>query len=70
MISLTARRYAAGIGAGNVLQSSCSRYDGAYPNLINLQLGTDPESIDFTFGACSGALTTDIVKQANKVDSR
>jgi lysophospholipase L1-like esterase len=64
--------YAAGIGAGNsygigspsLTSYDCSRYDGAYPNLINLQLGTDPESIDFMFSACSGAVTSEVIEQA------
>lgn len=67
--------YAAGIGAGNSYSIGspssasldCSRYDGAYPNLINLQLGTDPESIDFMFSACSGAVTSEVIKQAENL---
>jgi len=67
--------YAAGIGAGNSYSIGspssasldCSRYDGAYPNLINLQLGTDPESIDFMFSACSGAVTSEVITQAKNL---
>ncbi|KAH0017849.1 hypothetical protein KCU78_g7397, partial [Aureobasidium melanogenum] len=46
---------------------ACSRYDGAYPNLINLQLGTDPGSIDFMFSACSGAVTSEVIQQAKEL---
>ena len=60
--------YAAGIGAGNKLQSSCSRYDSSYPNLINVQLGEDTSDIDFTFIACSGAKFPEITKQANSLN--
>ena len=59
--------YAAGIGAGNRLQYSCSRYDSSYPNLINVQLGEDTSDIDFTFIACSGAEIPAITKQANSL---
>ncbi|KAI9829474.1 MAG: hypothetical protein M1819_006294 [Sarea resinae] len=61
--------YAAGIGAGNTINSKDSRYDGAYPNLINLQLGKDPDDVDFTFIARSGAKTLEITEQANQLDS-
>ena len=60
--------YAAGIGAGNVLDKSCSRYDSSYPNLINSQLGKDTTDIDFTFIACSGAKVPEILKQAQSLD--
>ena len=60
--------YAAGIGAGNVLDKSCSRYDSSYPNLVNVQLGKDTADIDFTFIACSGAKIPAITDQANSLD--
>lgn len=69
--------YAAGIGAGNSYgigaesraSYDCSRYDGSYPNLINLQLGTDPNSIDFTFRAYSGAVTSEVIDQVKRLSS-
>ena len=60
--------YAAGIGAGNVVDKSCSRYDGSYANLVNLQLGKDTTDIDFTYIACSGAKIPAITEQANSLD--
>lgn len=61
--------YSAGIGAGNRLGSllsnqgawACSRYDHAYPNLVNgnPSLG-DPAGRKFQFESCSGALTHEI----------
>ena len=60
--------YAAGIGAGNVVDKGCSRYDGSYANLVNVQLDEDTSSIDFTYVACSGAKIPDITAQANSLD--
>lgn len=60
--------YAAGIGAGNVVDKSCSRYDGSYANLVNVQLGEDTTDIDFTYIACSGAKIPAITEQANSLD--
>ena len=60
--------YAAGIGAGNVVDKSCSRYDSSYANLVNVQLGEDTTNIDFTYVACSGAKIPDITAQANSLD--
>jgi len=60
-------RYAAGIGAGNELAWACSRYDGSYGNLVAIQLGVEPEKLDFTYTACSGALVPDVHKQATKL---
>ena len=59
--------YAAGIGAGNRVAYSCSRYDSSYPNLLNVQLGEDTTDIDFTFIACSGAKIPAITTQANSL---
>lgn len=48
--------YSAGIGAGNVLtgpgDSECSRYDGAYSEIVNEILG--PGQRKYKFVACSG----------------
>ncbi|RYP70471.1 hypothetical protein DL769_004960 [Monosporascus sp. CRB-8-3] len=74
--------YAAGIGAGDRLGSplgildptsdwACSRYDHAYPYLINNdpRLG-DPSGRNFQFQACSGAVTEDVLEnQIPSVDS-
>ncbi|PGH17920.1 hypothetical protein AJ79_00819 [Helicocarpus griseus UAMH5409] len=67
--------YSAGIGAGDRLGSvtgafdsqsdwSCSRYDQAYPNLINndARLG-DPGARKFQFKSCSGATTEDVLEK-------
>ena len=63
----TLDRYASGIGAGNVVNRGCSRYDSSYPNLVNVQLGQSTKDIDFSFLACSGAKTPAITKQANSL---
>ena len=60
--------YAAGIGAGNVVDKRCSRYDGSYANLVNVQLGEDTTDIDFTYIACSGAKIPAITTQAESLD--
>ena len=60
--------YAAGIGAGNVVNGYCSRYDGSYANVVNLGLGTDTKDINFSYEACSGAKIPEITKQANSLD--
>ncbi|KAK2761656.1 hypothetical protein FQN54_001484 [Arachnomyces sp. PD_36] len=79
--------YSAGIGAGDRLGSvvdaldphsdatredySCSRYDQAYPYLINNdeRLG-DPSTRNFQFKSCSGALTQDVLdEQIPAIDS-
>ena len=60
--------YAAGIGAGKVVDKSCSRYVGSYANLVNVQLGEDRTDIGFTYIACSGAKIPAITAQANPLD--
>ncbi|KAL6885245.1 carbohydrate esterase family 3 protein [Trichoderma longibrachiatum] len=74
--------YSAGIGAGNRLRTflnalnphsdwACSRYDNAYPYLINedSRLGS-PVNRKFQFESCSGAVTADVVKkQIPRIDS-
>ncbi|KAF2113969.1 SGNH hydrolase-type esterase domain-containing protein [Lophiotrema nucula] len=59
--------YAAGIGAGNEVDWSCSRYDGSYPSLVALQLGVDPKVQQFTYTACSGAVISGVVDQAKSL---
>lgn len=58
--------YAAGIGAGNALNGpgdkDCSRYDQAYPILLNSGLETDK----FDHIACSGAKSQDVRDQQIK----
>ena len=61
--------YAAGIGAGNVLNgngdSSCSRYDAAYSLIVNnMGFGGKPK---FTFLACSGDKSGDVMEQVKKI---
>ncbi len=61
--------YAAGIGAGDVLSGNgdvaCSRYDGAYPVLLNNSFGAQSK---FQFLACSGDESTHVKDQINKLD--
>lgn len=72
--------YSAGIGAGNRLGNNydptkmgawaCSRYDKAYPNLVNENsaLG-DSSKRKFQFDSCSGALTKDVTdSQVKRLD--
>lgn len=68
--------YAAGIGAGDILKgngdSSCSRYDNAYPIMLNQYFNSDTDIGDreFQFIACSGAETPEIIQQvASLADS-
>ena len=65
--TLTTNSYAAAIGAGYIINKGCSRYDSAYPNLMNVQLGKDTKDIDFTFVACSGTKIPQILKQARSL---
>ncbi|KAF2111855.1 SGNH hydrolase-type esterase domain-containing protein, partial [Lophiotrema nucula] len=60
--------YASGIGAGNNIDYSCSRYDNAYPNLINNDERLSGQQI-FEFKACSGAVTNDVAKQVDALSS-
>ena len=55
--------YAAGIGAGTVLDAPCARYDLSYPYLMNYdsRLSSNP-SRGFNFLACSGATSPEIAK--------
>ncbi|KAF2761889.1 SGNH hydrolase [Pseudovirgaria hyperparasitica] len=60
--------YAAGIGAGNRIDYSCSRYDSSYANLLNSSprmSGTQT----FEFLACSGAKSPDVEKQVAQLSS-
>ena len=58
--------YAAGIGAGKVVDSGCSRYDDAYPALMQrLAFGGKPK---FTFLACSGDKSEKVIDQAKKLE--
>ena len=62
--------YAAGIGAGNVLNGDgygkCSRYDESYPRMMQyMGYGGDPK---FTFLACSGDKSGDVMGQVKKLE--
>jgi hypothetical protein len=59
--------YAAGIGAGNQVDWSCSRYDGSFANMVASQLDVPEEALDFTYTACSGAVVKEITQQAEKL---
>ncbi|KAF3392625.1 hypothetical protein F1880_008918 [Penicillium rolfsii] len=56
--------YSAGIGAGERIDWSCSRYDNAYPYLTHTdeRLG-DPSARNFEFRSCSGAVIDDVLKK-------
>jgi lysophospholipase L1-like esterase len=58
--------YSSGLGAGSYGSSgSCKRSANAYPQLwVNAHAGTQ-----FTFVACSGARTGDVLTQANSITS-
>ena len=64
--------FTAGIGSGdgtwNDNQDSidCSRYDYTYPTIINNVLGRSVSQ--FTYSACSGAITPEIYKQIQALD--
>jgi hypothetical protein len=50
--------YAAGIGAGNIIDTTCRRYDSSYPAIMNTdERFGDPPSL--TFLACSGKTSPD-----------
>lgn len=66
---ITFTSYAAGIGAGSRVGWACSRYDGSYANLVALQLGVEQNQLDFTYTACSGAVVSDVKKQAEKLST-
>ncbi|KAF2811078.1 SGNH hydrolase [Mytilinidion resinicola] len=62
--------YAAGLGAGNRIDWSCSRYDHSYPSLLNSNgfLGENPNRTH-QYLACSGATSEEVlVKQASALD--
>lgn len=70
--------YSAGIGAGNRLGGlndlgawACSRYDHAYPNLVNQMAALgDPKDRKFQFHSCSGATSEEILKdQLPRIDN-
>ncbi|KAF2495751.1 SGNH hydrolase, partial [Lophium mytilinum] len=57
--------YAAGIGAGNRVDRSCSRYDKSYPYFISNdeRLGTNQYGRSWQNVACSGATAVDVTKK-------
>jgi len=64
--------YASGNGAGQRVDRSCSRYDGAYGQLINNDesLGTNP-SRKFNYLACAGHTTKNILDwQVNTLSNK
>ena len=58
--------YSAGIGAGTLLDASdkdkCKRANSSYPYQLNQLLGEDSRRV-FQFIACSGAVSSDILKE-------
>ncbi|KAF2490541.1 SGNH hydrolase [Lophium mytilinum] len=62
--------YAAGLGAGNRIDWSCSRYDHSYPSLLNSKtfLGDNPNRTH-QYLACSGATSEEVLaKQVSALD--
>lgn len=62
--------FTAGIGSGNLYSRErgdikCSRYDHAYPAIINRALG--PSVQDFQFAACSGDRSVQIFEQVSNM---
>ena len=57
--------FAAGIGAGKSIDRDCSRYDQAYPAVINdnEDVWRKKDDRKFEFLACSGAKTEDVLKK-------
>jgi lysophospholipase L1-like esterase len=55
--------YAAGLGAADRMDWACSRYGGAYPNLLHASyLGNSTERTH-QFLACSGATTSEVIEK-------
>lgn len=50
---------------GHYLDYACSRYAGAYPNLVNMddRLGGSDTKRDFQFKSCSGAVSSDVLEK-------
>lgn len=64
--------FTAGIGSGDLYSDTdnsytCSRYDYTYPVIMNNFLG--PSVDQFTYLACSGAISTGIFEQINALDN-
>lgn len=58
--------YSAGLGSGDRLDWSCSRYAQSYPNILHsLLLGADPDRVH-QFLACSGATITEVLEKQVK----
>ncbi|KAF2012671.1 SGNH hydrolase [Aaosphaeria arxii CBS 175.79] len=55
--------YAAGLGASERLDWSCSRYNGSYPSLLHSKYLGHPSSRSEQLLACSGATTADVIEK-------
>ncbi|EEH42138.2 uncharacterized protein PADG_06958 [Paracoccidioides brasiliensis Pb18] len=70
-IAILGDSYAAGIGAGKVLEgkgdAKCSRYDGAYGYVLK---SLSPRKHNFQFKACSGDTTVEIKKQVDSLKNK
>lgn len=58
--------FAAGVGAGSTIDSSCDRRSVSYPGLLNAD--TDKQLVSFL--ACSGADTADVTAQARMLSKK
>jgi lysophospholipase L1-like esterase len=55
--------YSAGLGSGNRLDWSCSRYAYSYPNILHTSLLGEDTNRTHQFLSCSGAATTEILEK-------
>jgi lysophospholipase L1-like esterase len=55
--------YAAGLGSGDRLDWSCSRYASSYPNILHTSLLGENPNRTHQFLACSGATSTEILEK-------
>jgi lysophospholipase L1-like esterase len=55
--------YSAGLGSGDRLDWSCSRYASSYPNMLHTSLIGENPNRTHQFLACSGATSTEILEK-------
>ncbi|KAF2028985.1 SGNH hydrolase [Setomelanomma holmii] len=55
--------YSAGLGSGDRLDWSCSRYANSYPNILHTLLLSDDANRTHQFLSCSGATSTEIFEK-------
>ncbi|KAF1851127.1 SGNH hydrolase [Cucurbitaria berberidis CBS 394.84] len=55
--------YSAGLGSGDRLDWSCSRYTQSYPNILHTSLLSNNPNLTHQFLSCSGATSTEILEK-------